>query len=105
MINILSVYLRRSTNFIIDEVRCCNSILVLWSDIVLGHKEEVLDNEVRISNMDFLWVLLISVIRVYESYSDWSYWIYKGVLSFVDVLFLSFLFTQPSSCSSLDSSS
>jgi hypothetical protein len=70
-------------------------------DIVLRHKEEVLDNEVRIRNMGFLWVLLVSVGRVYKSNSDWGYWIYKGVLSFIDVLFFYFLFKQPSPFSQL----
>jgi hypothetical protein len=57
---------------------------------------KVLSNEVTISIMDFLSVLVVSITRVYESHSDWSYWIYKRVLSFVDVLFLSLLFMQPS---------
>jgi hypothetical protein len=66
---------------------------------VLVCKEEVFGNQISITNMGFLWVLLVSVVRVYESHSDWGYQIYKRVLSFVDVLFLTFLFTQSSSFS------
>jgi hypothetical protein len=34
-------------------------------------------------------------MRAYESYSDRGCWIYKRVLSFVNILFVSFLFMQP----------